>query len=115
MSKSILPILSPQSGLLRPSKGNLTINLDSAIHLHGPCLEFLADSHGTIDILSEDRGGETEISVVGFSNGFGFGFEGIDNDDWAEDFFFFDGAAGFGICEDGWFDEESLKVRHSQT
>lgn len=111
MPKSILAILSPQSGVLKPSKGNLTIDLDSTIHLNCPCLEFLAYAHGTVDILSEDWGGETEIRVVGSGDGLGFGFEGVDYDYWSKDFFFFNGTTGFGVCEYSWLDEESLKVR----
>ena len=110
MPNSILAILPPQPTFLEPPKRDLTVDLDRAIHLHRARLQFLAHAHGTVDILREDRGTEREFRVVGPVDGFGFGFEGVYDYDGAEDFFFFDGAARFCVCEDGWFDKEALRM-----
>ena len=109
MSKSIFSIFTSNARVFEASKRNLTINFDCTINLNSSRLELLADSHSTIDVLSEDGCGESKLCVVGSGNSLFFGLEGVNNNHGSEYFFFFDRSIGLRVGEDGGLNEQTLE------
>ena len=108
VSQSINTILSFNSRLLDSSKRNLAFDFGSAIYLSCSRLEFLWNSHGTINILSEYCSTQSKLGIVGAGNSFIFRFKGIYNDDRTENFVSFNRCIRLCVDENCRLDKKAL-------
>src|ERR1051325_8297769 len=90
-----------QAGLLDAAEGRGGVGDESGVDADHAAFEAFCDTQGTVEVLGEQVGGQTEFGVVGGGDGLVLGLEGADRGDGAEDLGVDDRGVGGDTGEDG--------------